>query len=278
MRSFHRGRNPELMTINKRVAGLVSIAVLGTGYLSLIGCDYWPPALQDQIEALHAELNDALDERQQLDTENTELKALQASLQREVEEKARENEGLRHRLMALTGAGKQPPPLKRASLSRVDSSQWPVMKGTYAFLQLERPPMKGPRVVQLQRLLRRHDLPIRVDGIYGRDMAAAVRSFQRVHGLPADGIVGPATTAALHRLPRLVRPVRQLWLHWPPAKGQDVFVIQRALRRAGYRLAVDGHFGRETEVVVVRFQRAHGLHPDGVVGPKTWHALSRSTR
>ena len=278
MRSFHRGRNPELMTINKRVAGLVSIAVLGTGYLSLIGCDYWPPALQDQIEALHAELNDALDERQQLDTENTELKALQASLQREVEEKARENEGLRHRLMALTGAGKQPPPLKRASLSRVDSSQWPVMKGTYAFLQLERPPMKGPRVVQLQRLLRRHDLPIRVDGIYGRDMAAAVRSFQRVHGLPADGIVGPVTYRTLHRTAPTSRSVRQLRLQRPPLQGRDIVKVQRALRHAGHRILIDGHYGPETDIAVTRFQRKHGLEPDGMVGPQTWSALMTKLR
>lgn len=36
-----------------------------------------------------------------------------------------------------------------------------------------------------------------VDGVYGPDTAAAVRSFQQDHGLAADGIYGPLTTAAM---------------------------------------------------------------------------------
>jgi len=241
--------------------------------ISLSGCDYWPPALQGQIEELRANLNDALDERQRLDTENTELQALQASLQREVEEKAGENEGLRRRLTELTSAGKQPSPPKRASLSRVVSSRSNVVKGSYSFLQLERPPMRGPRVVQLQRLLRRHDLPIRVDGIYGHDTALAVRGFQCTHGLPADGIVGPSTDRALRRSAHSPKLVRQLWLQHPPLRGQDVVVVQRALRRAGHHLAVDGRFGPETDIAVTRFQQKRGLEPDGVIGPETWTVL-----
>lgn len=36
-----------------------------------------------------------------------------------------------------------------------------------------------------------------VDGVYGREMYAAVTSFQRRNGLTVDGVVGPATWAAL---------------------------------------------------------------------------------
>ena len=36
-----------------------------------------------------------------------------------------------------------------------------------------------------------------VDGIYGYNTAEAVKSFQRRHGLTADGICGPATLAKI---------------------------------------------------------------------------------
>lgn len=38
-------------------------------------------------------------------------------------------------------------------------------------------------------------------------------------------------------------------------------------------LKVDGNFGTDTENATKDFQHAHGLSVDGVVGPKTWHAL-----
>ena len=55
--------------------------------------------------------------------------------------------------------------------------------------------------------------------------------------------------------------------------GVDVFHVQLALIEAGYSLAADGHFGSTTRRVVAAFQVAHGLEPDGVVGPKTLRAL-----
>ena len=51
---------------------------------------------------------------------------------------------------------------------------------------------KGPRVAFVQRALGLH-----ADRIFGSQTKRAVKRFQRRHGLTADGIVGPATWAAL---------------------------------------------------------------------------------
>ena len=58
-------------------------------------------------------------------------------------------------------------------------------------------------------------------------------------------------------------------------RGEDVKVLQRALKRAGYDAGtIDGIFGPRTEAAVRAFQRANGLTVDGIVGPRTWAALA----
>ncbi len=58
------------------------------------------------------------------------------------------------------------------------------------------------------------------------------------------------------------------------SRGPQVEMLQLALNRAGYQTGVpDGIFGANTENAVIRFQRANGLSPDGIVGPQTWKKL-----
>lgn len=40
-------------------------------------------------------------------------------------------------------------------------------------------------------------------------------------------------------------------------------------------LSVDGIFGSNTHAAVIDFQTWNALTPDGIVGPKTWHALHK---
>ena len=61
------------------------------------------------------------------------------------------------------------------------------------------------------------------------------------------------------------------------SKGATVVELQEALIERGYSLApynADGNFGKVTEAAVKAFQKANGLSADGVVGAKTWEALT----
>jgi peptidoglycan hydrolase-like protein with peptidoglycan-binding domain len=50
--------------------------------------------------------------------------------------------------------------------------------------------------------------------------------------------------------------------------------LQGLLQQRGlYGGTVDGDFGWRTTEAVKAFQEQAGLHVDGVVGDKTWHAL-----
>jgi peptidoglycan hydrolase-like protein with peptidoglycan-binding domain len=57
------------------------------------------------------------------------------------------------------------------------------------------------------------------------------------------------------------------------ASGTDVRELQRALRKAGFGVKVDGRFGPSTVRAVKRFQRAAQLTASGTVGRKTVAAL-----
>ena len=52
--------------------------------------------------------------------------------------------------------------------------------------------------------------------------------------------------------------------------------IQTCLKNAGfYNGKIDGVKGKQTRKAIREFQESNGLKADGVVGPKTWDALSK---
>lgn len=69
----------------------VQFALLAVMGLTLSGCDYWPPALQAQIEQLRTEVQTATMEKAQLQNQLNDLAKAKQDLQTQVDDLARMN-------------------------------------------------------------------------------------------------------------------------------------------------------------------------------------------
>lgn len=98
---------------------------------------------------------------------------------------------------------------------------------------------KGNAVVAMQGLLQRHGYDIEADGKFGPKSKAALKDFQRKHGLEADGICGPLTWAALREglpdeemIPE--EPVKKSWEQMTLAeKVEDLHKWRLSLTEGG---------------------------------------------
>jgi murein L,D-transpeptidase YcbB/YkuD len=108
-------------------------------------------------------------------------------------------------------------------------------------------PYRGAQAL-FRRLRLLGDLPVNAAApqqpVYGRELAQGVRHFQARHGLDQDGVLGPATVAALNVAPR--RRVRQIELtlerlRWLPdfAPGPLIAVDLPAYRLWAFPAAPD---------------------------------------
>lgn len=133
-----------------------------------------------------------------------------------------------------------------------------------------------------------------VDGIFGTDTEAAVRRFQEIFGLAADGVVGKSTWYYIRRIYNAVKRLNEL-----DSEGVTIEEITQqypgVLREGDASLgvanlqyylnylsgfyntippvAIDGVFGVTTRAAVIDAQNTFGLVADGIVGEQTWDAI-----
>jgi len=110
-----------------------------------------------------------------------------------------------------------------------------------------------------------------ITGTFDASLETSVKSFQSSQGLTVDGIVGPATWAALPSY-REASPTFQ-----QGSKGPGVGWLQQALAGADvavefppYAGAIDGIFGPATEASLRALQSWAGITVDGIAGDDTW--------
>ncbi|MBQ8556124.1 MAG: peptidoglycan-binding protein [Clostridia bacterium] len=121
------------------------------------------------------------------------------------------------------------------------------------------------------------------DGVYGDSTTAAVKAFQKKHGLYADGIAGEATLKKLYSSSALKADeedvnddeVEQLKAG---DYGAAVKKLQNRLKELGYyKTTVDGSYGSLTKKAVKAFQSRNGLTADGVAGKATLNKIYSSS-
>jgi len=134
---------------------------------------------------------------------------------------------------------------------------------------------------------------VTIDGVFGPATTTAVRAFQELAGVPADGIVGLQTWSRLEQayqdilstLPPGIegdraRPYPGYFLS-EGQEGDDVRDLQTYLRGiAEYTgvipvIPVTGYFGTQTRDAVSALQAQNGLPANGAVGPVTWNLIRR---
>ena len=133
------------------------------------------------------------------------------------------------------------------------------------------------RIAALQVALRSNGLYHgAVDGIQGPMTRKALLAFQRNHRIRATGKAGMTTRCKLGKLGTPLLGQRQLSRG---RVGWDVTALEFGLRRYGLPARrVDGRFDAATVSALRRFQRRHGLRPDGIAGTRTFRALAHPAR
>jgi peptidoglycan hydrolase-like protein with peptidoglycan-binding domain len=165
---------------------------------------------------------------------------------------------------------------------------------------------KGPHVIAVQTAIMRNGFTLTggATGVFNKATKRALKSFQKVVGLKATGVVDTATAQVLKvaaastttvqvttttvaattttvpatttTTPAVVYPLTTSTLPVRGAKGEAVVAVQKALKAAGLDVkgGIDGAFGSGTTSTISSFQTSKGLTSTGVLDIPTAVALA----
>lgn len=182
-------------------------------------------------------------------------------------------------------AGKKPGPSGGAVSGGSSSPTYKTVSGSTPLVKLYH---KGEPVKRIQAAV-----GVKVDSYYGQATVSAVKKWQKVNGLAADGIFGKNSWAVLNG-GKAKKPKKSSAPNFPLPKGHwygvessnpknhsgyytkdraGIKQFQAKLKQRGWSISVDGIFGNGTKKVVGQYQAEKGLRKDYAVGAKTWAAI-----
>ena len=172
---------------------------------------------------------------------------------------------------------------------------------------------RNSRVKEIQEILQSHGFDVgEADGFMGPQSRQAIKKFQEAKGLKSTGTIDRSTLTFLEVVAKTnghkegsglndqasgVRTnegfvdtvenpkseelkdktaIHDEILNYRLNSKEHIRKIQLALKTAGfYKGEIDGEMGSRTKSAIKEFQKAKKLNSDGVVGPRTWEALSQ---
>lgn len=129
----------------------------------------------------------------------------------------------------------------------------------------------GVKVKDLQEKLKKLGISIVADGIFGQQTKQIIINFQKKYNLIIDGLAGKEVFT---KIEELLNDTQRSWLQVGD-NGSKVKDLQEKLKKLGYKIDVDGIYGKQTKSAVYQFQEKYKLVEDGLAGKKVFDKLNQ---